>query len=333
MRGAASMQEFQATAPSRSRHQGLSIFGAATARERLPQPPTKLQAPRVLKRGVWVFAVVLGLLGQPVLADEEKLAPDEGDLRIVRLDLLDAPGGYAIPADSVFYPGEKLYLGFNLAGYTVNEEFRIHLTWRADAVGPNGVAFAPSEGGEFAVELAPQDENWEPYIEIAKELPPFAGSGSYALKLQVEDVLAGEKLSRDVVVQVQGEDVEVSDALSVRNLRFALSEGGTPLEQAVIGPGDRLHASFYISGYKTGDDNRYDVESEMRVINSKGETMIDFSAQGEKGAPFYPRLWLPAKLRLDLDRTIPVGHYVIVLEVRDKVGGLTLQVEEKFEVR
>jgi hypothetical protein len=293
--------------------------------------PRRLQTAASL----WGLAVVLVALGQPLaVADEEKkLAPDEGELRIVRLDLLDSPGGYAIPADSVFYPGEKLYLGFNLAGYTVNDDYRIHLTWRADALGPNGVAFAPAEGGEFAVELAPQDENWEPYVEIAKELPPFAGSGAYTLKLQIEDVLDNEKLSREVVVQVQGEDVEVTDALSVRNLRFALTEGGTPLDRAIIGQGDSLHASFYISGYKTGEDNSYDVESEMKVINGKGETMIEFPAQGEKGAPFYPRLWLPAKFRLDLDRTIPVGQYVILLEVRDKVGGLALQVEEAFEVR
>lgn len=275
---------------------------------------------------------LLGL--QPLRADEEKkLAPSEGDLRLARVDLLDAPGGYAIPSDSVFYPGEKIYLGFNLAGYTVNDDYRIHLVWRADAVGPNGVPFAPSEGGEFAVELAPQDENWEPYVELAKALPPFAGSGSYAIRIQMEDKLANEKLNHEVSFRVEGEDVEITDALSVRNLQFALTEGGTPLPRPIVGQGDALHASFFISGYETGEDNSYEVESVMKVINGKGETMIEFPAQGEKGAPFYPRLWLPARFRLDLERTIPVGEYVILLEVRDKVGGKSLLTEEKFEVR
>lgn len=281
-----------------------------------------------------MVALSCALLALPAHADEEKkLPPDEGDLRIVRLDLLDSPGGYAIPSDSVFYPGEKIYLGFNLAGYNVDDDYRIHLTWRADATGPNGTPFAPPEGGEFAVEIAPQDENWEPYVEIVRELPPFAGSGAYTIRLEAEDLHADEKLTREVVVRVEGEDVELTDALSVRNLRFALTEGGTPLAKPIISQGDRLHASFYISGYKTAEDNRYEVESEMRVVNAKGETMIEFPSQGEKGAPFYPRLWLPARFRLDMDRTIPVGEYVIVLEVRDIVGDATLETTETFEVR
>jgi hypothetical protein len=105
------------------------------------------------------------------------------------------------------------------------------------------VPFAPPEGGEFAVELAPQDENWEPYVELAKALPPFAGSGIYTIRIRLEDNLAQEKLEREVSFRVEGEDVEVTDALSVRNLQFAATEGGTPLQRPVVAPGDRLHAS------------------------------------------------------------------------------------------
>ncbi len=281
-----------------------------------------------------LLAALAVLSLQPLQADEEKkLAPNEGDLRLARIELLDAPGGYAIPSDSVFYPGEKIYVGFNLAGYTVNDDYRIHLVWRADAVGPNGTPFAPAEGGEFAVELAPQDENWEPYVELAKALPPFAGSGAYTIQIRLEDKLANAKLSHDVSVRVEGEDVEITDSLSVRNLQFALTEGGTPLQRPIVGQGAALHASFFISGYETGEDNSYEVESMMKVINGKGETMIEFPAQGEKGAPFYPRLWLPARFRLELDRTIPIGEYMILLEVRDKIGGKSLLTEEKFVVR
>ncbi len=289
---------------------------------------------RKLCLGLGALALLVGASSVEAAPDEEKKqAPYAGELRIVRLDLLDSPGGYAIPADSVFFPGETIYLGFNLAGYTVDDDYRIHLVWRADAEGPNGVPFAPPEGGEFAVELAPQDENWEPYVELAKALPPFAGSGTYTIRIRLEDNLAQEKLEREVSFRMEGEDVEVTDALSVRNLQFAATEGGTPLQRPVVAPGDRLHASFFISGYKTGEDNAYEVESEMKVLNRKGETMIEFPRQGEKGAPFYPRLWLPAKFRLDLDPTIPQGEYVIVLEVRDKVGGAALRTEETFEVR
>ena len=179
-----------------------------------------------------------------VAADEKKLKPDEGELRLARLDLLDSENGYAIPPDSVFYPGEKIHLGFNLAGYLVDDEYRIHLTWRADAVGPQGTPFAPAEGGEFDVELAPQDENWEPYVEYSAVLPPYAGSGTYTIRLEIEDKKAGAKLSRDVAVRVDGTDVELSDSLSIRNLQFALTKGGTPLPAPVVGQGESLFASF-----------------------------------------------------------------------------------------
>jgi hypothetical protein len=278
------------------------------------------------------LAIALGaglLLAQEPPQDpaEEPLA-----LRLVSVDLLDSPGGYAIPADSVFYPGEKVHLGFKIAGYTVDDKYRIHLTWRADAFGPGGVRFAPSEGGEFAVELAPQDENWEPSVEYSAEIPPHAGSGVYRLKISVADVKAEQTLSREIPLRVEGQDVEVADSLSVRNFAFTMTDGGTVLEEAVFGRGAKVFASFYITGYQTDLENRYDVESSLRVINGEGETVLDLDPQGEKGAPFFPRLWLPAKFRLDLDRSIPPGVYTVLLEVKDNVGGKSLQTEEKFRV-
>jgi hypothetical protein len=251
---------------------------------------------------------------------------------LVSVDLLDSPGGYAIPADSVFYPGEKVHLGFKIAGYTVDDDYRIHLTWRADAIGPNGVRFAPAEGGEFAVELAPQDENWEPSVEYMAEIPPHAGSGTYRLEISVSDVKAEQTLSREIPLRVEGADVEVSDSLSIRNFAFTMTEGGTVLEEPVFGRGAKVFASFYITGYKTDEENRYDVESSLSVIDGEGETVLELDPQSERGAPFFPRLWLPAKFRLDLDRSIPPGEYTVLLEVKDNVGGKSLQTEEKFRV-
>jgi hypothetical protein len=200
-------------------------------------------------------------------------------------------------------------------------------------VGPNGVNFAPSEGGEFAVELAPQDENWEPSVGYSAEVPPHAGSGVYRFKIAVTDVKASETIEREVPVRVEGEDVEISKDLSVRNFVFTLTEGGTVLDEPVFGRGDTVFASFYITGYKTDEENRYDVESSLRVIDGEGETMLALDPPGEKGAPFFPRLWLPAKFRLDLERSIPPGGYTVLLEVKDNVGGKTLLTEEKFRVK
>jgi hypothetical protein len=264
---------------------------------------------------------------------DSKEAPADAGLHLVSVDLLDSRGGYAVPADSVFYPGEKVYLGFKIAGYAVDDDYRIRLTWRADAFGPNNVNFAPSEGGEFAVELAPQDEHWEPSVQYTAEIPSHAGSGIYRLAITVVDEKASQTIKREVPVRVEGEDVEVTDSLSVRNFVFTMTEGGTVLEEPVFGAGGTVYASFYITGYKTDAENRYDVESSLKVIDGEGKTVLALNPPGEKGAPFFPRLWLPAKFRLDLEPSIPAGPYTVLLEVRDKVGGKSLQTEEKFRVK
>ena len=282
----------------------------------------------------WLASLLL--LAAPLLAQENAAVgeePAEPGFRLVSVDLLDSRGGYAIPPDSVFYPGEKVFLGFKISGYTVDEQYNIHLTWRAEAIGPNGVKFAPSEGGEVAVELAPQDEDWEPSVEYSATIPPHAGSGIYRLHISATDHKGEETIEREIPVRVEGEDVEISDSLSVRNFVYTMTEGGTVLEEAVFGRGDTVYASFYITGYKTDEENRYDVESNLKVIDGEGKTVLSLDPPGEKGAPFFPRLWLPAKFRLDLDRSIPPGRYVVQLEVTDNVGGKTLLTEENFQVK
>jgi hypothetical protein len=149
----------------------------------------------------------------------------------------------------------------------------------------------------------------------------------------VEDKNAEQTLEREIPVRVEGEDVEVSDSLSVRNFIYTMSEGGTVLEEPVFGRGAKVFASFYITGYRTDEENRYDVESNLTVMDGEGKTVLALHPPGEKGAPFFPRLWLPAKFRLDLDRSIAPGRYTVLLEVKDNVGGKTLLTEENFRVK
>ena len=259
-------------------------------------------------------------------------AAEEG-LRFAQFDLLDRRGGFAIADDSVFYPGETIFVGLQIAGYAVDDDYRIRLRWQAEAQGPDGVRFAPAEGGEFAVELSPKDEGWQPSVAYQAAIPNHAVSGFYTVKFTLTDELAGTTVERGIPVRVEGAEVSVADELSIRNFAFALTKGGTPLERAVYGRGDSIHASFYITGYRLGEDNRYDVECRLRVIDGQGKTVLALDPPGETGSPFYTRLWLPAEFRLDLENSIPPGDYTVMLEVRDEVGGKTLQTEERFQVR
>ena len=275
--------------------------------------------------------VILALLIAAPWATAQDVEPGDGLVEVVRLDLLDRPGGYAVPEDSVFYPGEKVYLAFNLRNYAIDEDYRIRLTWRIDAVAPGGAPFANPEGGEFDVELAPQDEDWEPLVTYQAELPPHAPGGVYELRLEVTDHKAEQTVRHVVPVRVEGDNVELSDdGLAVRSFAFSIAEGGTKLEEPVYGPGQAVFASFYITGYETREDNTYEVSSEMEVIDFEGKRMYFFPAKGEKGSPFFPRLWLPAKFRLDLEPSIRSGRYKVILTIRDKVGEKTFRDRRGF---
>ena len=257
----------------------------------------------------------------------------EKSLQVVRLDLLDREGGYVIPVDSVFYPGEMVHLAFNIAGYAIDNDYNMRLKWNIRTMGPAGQAFSAPEGGEFVHELAPEDDGWEPLVTFNARIPDHAGPGDYRIFAEVLDELSKETVKAEVAVAVEGENVESSADLTIRNFGFSLTEGGTHLDRPFYSRGDSIWAGFYITGYKTRDDNTYDVESELRVVNAKGETMYSFDARGEKGSPFYPRLWLPASFRLDLEKTIPSGEYTVLLKVRDNVGGSSYDGERLFLVR
>ena len=285
------------------------------------------------KSWIWSLPVSLLLIGAapPALAQADGEA-DHG-LAVVRMELLDSPNGFAIPDDSVFYPGEQVFLAFNIAGYTIDDDYQMKVSYRITTESPLGKAFTMAEGGEWDHEVAVEDEGWEPLVKYTAVVPQYAGSGLYRITAEVTDHIAEKTVRKTFPVRVDGADVETSDSLTVRNFEFALSEGGTPLPDPVVRAGDQLWASFYITGYLTGSDNAYDVESEMRILDPEGKTVLAFDPRGEKGAPFYPRLWLPGSFRLDLDRSAATGTYTVILDVRDKVGEKTLQAEERFQVR
>ncbi len=271
------------------------------------------------------------LLAAVAVAGAQQEAP-EAELAIVRLELLDSPNGYAIPDDSVFYPGEQTHLTFNVTGYRITEDYRMKVSYRISTLSPLDKPFAMAEGGEWDLEMAPQDEGWEPLAKFTATIPSHAGSGLYNVKIVLTDHIANRTVTRRFPIRVDGVDVETSEALTVRNFAFAASEGGEPLEQPSVRPGASLWASFYITGYLTGSDNAYDVDSEMKIVNEEGKTVLELGPQGEKGSPFYPRLWLPASFRLDLDSTSVTGVYTVILEVRDKVGKTAFERQETFRV-
>ena len=309
-----------------SREAGSRESGAARL------PGAILRAAVVLWGAAAGLAATLG--AQPVTtapnADEQSA---ESGLELFNLDLLDSRDGFAIPPDSRFLPGEIVHLYFQIKGYEVGEEDRVRLRYQVEALDPEGRRFYSTEGGQIEAELAPQDENWMPIVRYSPRIPYHAGGGTYAIRISVEDELAGKALGTEVPFEVDGESLLTAGSLTVRNFRFSKAENGDKLDEPVFGPGEPIWAAFFITGYETRHDNSYDVESDAWVLDAKGERMFAFESTGDEGSPFYPRLWLPAKLRMDLERDIPPGDYTVVLRVRDGVSGSDATERYSFKIR
>ena len=317
-------------------------------RRHLPWEQVRDRITSIVARAVWtgsaptgraILTALAGLvlcLAQAVSAPAQSDEPDaeaQQGLALVNLDLLDRRDGFAIPANSRFLPGETIHVYFQINGYQVGPEYRISLNYEMRALDPEGRSFFEAEGGDIDVELAPQDEDWMPVVRYSPRIPDHAGGGTYSIQIVVRDEMADTSTSVRLPIEVDGSRVQSADQLLVRNFGFTRVESGEPLQDPVFDPGEEIWADFFITGYATRDDNTYQVESDAWVQNAQGEKLFDFQPAGEAGSPFYPRLWLPAKLRLQLDELIPPGRYAVVLRLRDRVGEAETIERYDFRIR
>ena len=273
------------------------------------------------------------IIGGVLVAEDPPHTGDSSGLQIVKADILDSEGGYSIPTDSVFFPGETVYLRFEVDGYTRGDYDRVKLSWRIDSFGPSGDPLVMAEVGSVQNELAPQDKDWRPIIRHAPRIPDYAEAGGYQVTLEVIDELNSTKATKHLVIQVRGQLVPKGKGLTVRSFVFSKVETGAPLPEAVLAPGDTLWGRFYITGFRTDPDNSFDVHAELELRDGAGELLFTFDPQGEQGSPYYPRRWLPGSFQLDLDNDIRPGSYSIVLLLLDKLGNQSLRRQKLFRVR
>ena len=278
----------------------------------------------------WLGSVVALLWATAAISAAEK---PPVDFSVVDIEILDSEDGYPVPNDSIFFTGETIHLRYNIAGFTISPTERVRLKYRTEFHGPSGKRFALPEGGRIDTELAPQDEDWLPLVRVSASLPVHGESGTYKVLLSIADLLSDRTASREVPVFVRGENIVTSRSLIVRNLSFTRNERGEKLPAPAYRPGDTVWANFYITGYEIADDNSFDVESELEIVDEEDEVLYAFEPAGERGSPFYPRRWLPASFRLDLEEDIPLGEYFVRVLIHDRLSDKTYQTKEVFVVR
>jgi hypothetical protein len=256
-------------------------------------------------------------------------------LSILKPVISDMEDGAPVPPSFTFVPGQFIYLSYELAGYKVSDEQKIHLSYKMDALDPKGVRLMETDANVLDTTLSAEDKNWKPKIRHQFLIPPLVPSGIYKIVLQVTDDLnkAGTA-THEIKFEVRGRSVESSAELAVRNFHFYRAEDDRePLAPAAYKPGDTLWARFDIVGYRFGEHNSVDVDYGIAVLAPTGKVLFtQEKAAEEKSFSFYPKPYIPGSMNLSLQNTIRPGQYTIALTVRDHTGNQTCEAKGTFTI-
>lgn len=288
-----------------------------------------------MRAPIWISAVAasfslfipLNALAQQKLAVVNAGVQAEEDVPFVSLDYQ-------------FLPGDHLYFTFEITGFTIAQKEdsyaeitrRISLSYDVTPEDAAGRPLAPAASGKIAEMLHPQDKHWVPKRRESFLLPSFVAAGKYRIHVMVKDALGKTETTRDVPFMVGGTQIKPSPAVNVQNFQFLRTASSTKaLQVAAYSPGDHIFARFDVSGYKLGPKNSYDVAYGITVLGPDGKPFIKQPNAAElKSSSFYPAQFVPASLNLTTNPKSALGAYVIVLSVRDLIGGRSSEQKEAF---
>jgi len=263
------------------------------------------------------------------------LSATPSPLSILKPVISDMEDGPAVPPTFNFVPGQLIFLSYEVAGFKVSDEQKIHLSYKMDALDPKGVRLMETDANVLDTTLAEEDKNWKPKMRQHIMIPPLAPSGQYKIAIQVTDDLNKTAFaSQEIKFEVRGRDIEPSGELAVRNFHFYRGEDDhDPLATAAYKPGDTLWARFDIVGYMFGEHNSVDVDYGIAVLAPSGKVLFaQEKAAEEKSYSFYPKPYVPGSMNLSLQKNIRPGQYAIALTVRDHAGNQTCEAKGAFTV-
>jgi hypothetical protein len=256
---------------------------------------------------------------------------------IERLELHQYEDGPALAAGYEFLPGETAWFSCRMTGHKTEqagEPRHVKIAWEMRVLDPAGVLLEKPRSGRIDDQLLPEDKNWQPKFLASFEVPPYAPGGVYKIPVTAKDEIAGTEAAKTLEFRVKGPAIETSDTLVIRNFRFLRGEDdAAPLRPAVYHPGSMLWARFDIAGHKFGANNKFDVGYGLAVLGADGKQLFaQPEAAGESKESFYPQRWVPGALSLSLDQNVPAATYTLVVTVRDKIGNITTELREMFQV-
>jgi len=227
-----------------------------------------------------------------------------------------------------------VFLTFQIEGYKATEKEHVALTYEIDAFDQAGVKYVETRKGGIGVELAQEDKDWKPIVRHDFLVPPLALTSHGRIEIRVRDNVSRATVTRSIEVKVRGPNLEPSAALAAQRFRFLRAEEDSPgISPPAYRPGDTLWARFEITGYKLGEENRFHVSYGLEVLRAGGGSLYkEPKAAEQQETAFYPKLYVPGILSLNLTKDLTAGEYAIVLRVRDELGNQDLEQTHKFTV-
>jgi hypothetical protein len=184
-------------------------------------------------------------------------------------------------------------------------------------------------------DVAPQDKEWLPKLEVNVSLPTLLFSGEYKIVAKVQDLVAKTSAEFTAPFKIRGvDDVQPSDSLAVRAFRFLRNEDDThPAERAAYRPGDHLWARFAIVGFRSGPGNKMDVSYVTSILGPDGKTLwTQPQPEGEQEDSFYPKPYIQAEMGIEIQARIKPGQYQLMVQAKDAIGKQTCEVKQPFTI-
>jgi uncharacterized RDD family membrane protein YckC len=253
-----------------------------------------------------------------------------GELKLADFEFRQSSDGPARPAGP-FKPQERLFASFKATGLSTDPQGQIHLRYAVEAMDPNGVLLQT-----LTKELdgAPAASNTAT-ISVWFDIPLFIPPGRAKLRVMAHDNVKNTDGEIVASFVVESPATVVSRQLEIRDLRFSSSEGGPPLDPAVVSAGNTIYVEGKLAGVQFRGE-RIDVGIAFQVLDPQGRTVMDkpdFLSLLDSFVYHPPTFYVPITAHLSLPEGAPKGSYREKYVVTDRIAGATRTYELAFELK
>jgi hypothetical protein len=247
----------------------------------------------------------------------------------------DFDGGISVPKGHKFSSGDRVFFLSRITGYKSAEQTRmVELEYAISATDCLGRMLAPPHKGNIAVDLGAKPLSWQPEIKSSVEIPSIAMAGPHRFHVWVKDRVSGTELRAEEEFEVQSKFSDPAVSLTVREFNFhRAGNDPDPADPPVFHAGDTLWARFYLTGFRTVENNRYDLRYGVALRSASGRAIFsEADAASESKESFYPKSHVPGVFSIRLERSVRPGSYSLVLRIADAIGKQEIKSEHAFQV-